>query len=276
MLNLLKSIVPLAAVGVLLVALYMFKHDDMLTEVEAGAIDYFYTELEQQEMLAESLGEALDHPRYAEKKDQIIAKYKNNQTISIAVIGSDAHAQGEIFENGQTIQIPSWPDLAEEELNELYGEETFDIQYLSGYKDLTTSEFYAGEALQQIEAMNPDIIVFEPFLLNDHSTVPLDKTMMNLSSIVSAIDAQIGSYVILQPSHPLYKPQFYQEQVDALERFAQEEDLPYLNHWDAWPLTNDQEIGQYLVELPDGKFRPNKQGHTVWSEKIVDYFAGNE
>ncbi|MED1601707.1 SGNH/GDSL hydrolase family protein [Alkalihalophilus marmarensis] len=250
MLNFLKSIVPLAAVGVLLVALYVFKHDDMLTEVEAGAIDYFYTELEQQEMLAESLGEALDHPRYAEKKDQIIGKYQNNQTISIAVIGSDAHAQGEMFENGQSIEIPSWPDLAEEDLNELYGEEAFDIQYLSGYKDLTTSEFYAGEALQQIEAMNPDIIVFEPFLLNDHSILPLDKTIMNLSSIVSAID--------------------------ALERFAQEEDLPYLDHWDAWPLTNDQEIGQYLVELPDGKFRPNKQGHTVWSEKIVDYFAGNE
>ncbi|MDV2684470.1 hypothetical protein RYX56_08820 [Alkalihalophilus lindianensis] len=273
--NLLKSIVPIAALGVLLIALYMFKHDDFLTEVEAGAIDYFYSELEQEEQLGETLAEALDHPKYEEKKNQIVSKFKNNQTISVAVIGSDAHSKGEVFENGETVEIPSWTELAEEGLNDIYGEDTFDVNYLSGYKDLTTSEFYASEALQEVETMKPDIILFEPFLLNDHSNLTLDQTLLNLSSIIRTMDQQIGAYVIVQPPHPLYQPNFYQEQVEGLAAFMAEEDQPYLDHWSTWPDPEDEQLKQYLLELPDGQYRPNKKGHTVWSEYIVDYFAGN-
>ena len=51
----------------------------------------------------------------------------------------------------------------------------------------------------------------------------------------------------IQPPHPLYQATYYPVQVEALAQYAEDNDIPYLNHWEAWPDQDSKEIKDYLL-----------------------------
>ncbi|MGG1397360.1 hypothetical protein ABE288_05945 [Bacillus salipaludis] len=119
-----------------------------------------------------------------------------------------------------------------------------------------------------------DLIVLEPFLLADNGVVAIDDTLKNVSKIIVQVDNSNPEAVfVLQPSFPLYQAKYYPIQVDELKKYAEKKDIPYLDHWSAWPDYQKEEIQDYLLSDQSG---PNEKGIQVWSDYLLHYLMNNE
>jgi hypothetical protein len=106
--------------------------------------------------------------------------------------------------------------------------------------------------------------------LNDSGKVEISVTLENLSKVIEAMKAENpDSTFILQPSYPIYFPKYYSDQIAALKEYAEENPSTYLDHWTAWPATDNMEIKDYLNKGQNG---PNEKGNQVWGEFLVEYF----
>ncbi|MBH0169288.1 SGNH/GDSL hydrolase family protein [Fictibacillus sp. 18YEL24] len=74
---------------------------------------------------------------------------------------------------------------------------------------------------------------------------------------------------MLQPSNPISKPVKYAEQVEALEAFAAEKAIPYLNNWKAWPSVDSEDIKKYY---DSETLLPNEEGHKLWADYMIAIF----
>lgn len=164
-----------------------------------------------------------------------------------------------------------WEQQVTQRLAESYGSERLTTAHHT--YDRTSTELITEGKQQELAANKAHLIVIEPFLLNDNGEVEIDETLANLSKIIEAIKAENpDSTFILQPSYPIYLPKYYSTQVDALKSYTEENNLTYLDHWTAWPATDNLEIKDYLNE---GQTGPNEKGNQVWGEFLVEYFIQN-
>ena len=116
----------------------------------------------------------------------------------------------------------------------------------------------------------PDLILFEPFILKDNGEVGIDHSLENASAVIASVKESLPqTEVILQPPHPLYKANFYPKQVEELQQFAEDNGITYLNHWEAWPDKNSEEIKEYISEDAS---QPSAKGHQLWADYLIDYF----
>ena len=119
----------------------------------------------------------------------------------------------------------------------------------------------------------PDVLLFEPFLLNDNGVVGITNTLDNLDVIMSHItEADKDLVTILQPSQPIYNATNYPKEAEALGEFAKTNGYEYVNHWSAWPDYKSEKILDYLVE----KQRvPTAKGNKAWSSYLEEYFTAS-
>ncbi|MFB3164805.1 hypothetical protein ABLO26_25940 [Neobacillus sp. 179-J 1A1 HS] len=137
--------------------------------------------------------------------------------------------------------------------------------------DITTEDFIAVNKQLELASEQAQLIVLEPFLLNDNGKLKIDVTLANVTKIIEDIrNENPETTFILQPSYPIHLPKYYATQVEALKTYAAENSLTYLDHWAAWPATDHPEIKNYLNEDQSG---PNEQGYQAWSEFLVEYFV---
>ena len=156
------------------------------------------------------------------------------QPFKIAFLGSSALGEGE----------DSWPEIVKASLNEAFcsNRDGFDFYY-----DLTSLEFVNEDKVTEVIEEQPDLVLFEPFTLKDNGLVTIDDSLENASSTIAKIKESLPDTVVLiQPPHPLYQATYYPVQVEALEQYAEDNDIPYLNHWEAWPDQDSEEIKEYL------------------------------
>ncbi|CAG9621400.1 SGNH/GDSL hydrolase family protein [Sutcliffiella rhizosphaerae] len=184
-------------------------------------------------------------------------KINNNETINILIVGSNALV-------ASNIEL-SWPSLLEQKLIENYGEGIFKLQ-VENLKFVSTNVFIETDSIKKLLEEKQDIIIFEPLLLNDNGFVRIEDSLRNLSSIIDVIlKEQHDTYLILQPANPILNAPIYEEQVNELKDYAQENSIEYFNHWEIWPV--GEEVGDYL----EGDF-PNEQGHQLWADYFINYF----
>lgn len=158
-----------------------------------------------------------------------------------------------------------WPQQLQLLIEEAYGESIFTFETLT--TELNSTEYVNQEMYKQWNS-EADLIVLEPFTLNDNGEVVIEASHANIQTMLAEVDAT----VILQPPHPLYNAKFYPIQVTSLEKFAGDNGIHYLNHWTAWPDPTTVEIQSYLDE--EGSL-PNDQGQEVWANFLADYFISN-
>ncbi|MGG1630910.1 hypothetical protein [Rossellomorea sp. NRS-1567] len=181
---------------------------------------------------------------------------ENGETYKIAIVGSPALGE---TENGWA------PQLKEKILSELDNQVEVEI-FQSG---VTSIEFINGEEADKVLAYEPDLVLLEPFSLTDNSNQV--GSVQNHESILMFLrilkETNEDSVLLLQPPHPLEGATYYPQQIEALEEFAEEESISYLDHWTSWP--DDETLGDYLIESQD---TPNEKGHDIWAEYLMDYF----
>lgn len=160
-----------------------------------------------------------------------------------------------------------WEAEVTQRLTESYGSEH--ITTVIHTYDQTTQDIVAENKQLEWAAEKAQLVVIEPFLLNDNGKIKIDSTLANLTRIMEDIKAENpDTTFILQPSHPIYLPKLYATQVQALKDYAEANNLTYLDHWTAWPATDSIEINNYLNEGS-----PNDQGNQVWAQFLVEYFV---
>ncbi|MHA7093104.1 SGNH/GDSL hydrolase family protein [Priestia megaterium] len=212
-------------------------------------------------------GEEASWKKYAQNLPKsVIAKIeqaeKTQKPIKLVIVGSAPK---------EKVQ-KTWGTLLKENLKSTYGEDLMDTQVYE-YTDMTTLKFINNGTYKQILDEKPDVLLFEPFLLNDNGVVGIDNTLENITVIISHLKDQNSELVtILQPSAPVYKAENYPNDVKALEEFSKENGYEYLSHWNVWP---DYRSKAILTFLGKTSGQPNDKGEQLWAKYLEAYFTNS-
>ncbi len=212
-------------------------------------------------------GEEASWKKYAQNLPKsVIAKIeqaeKTQKPIKLIIVGSAPKEKVD----------KTWGALLKESLQSTYGEDLITTEVYE-YTDMTTLEFVKDEAYKQISNEKPDILLFEPFLLNDNGVVGINNTLENITVIMSRLKEKNSELVtILQPSAPVYKAENYPNDVKALEKFSKENGYEYLNHWNVWPDYRSKDILTFLGETSG---QPNDKGEQLWAQYLEGYFINS-
>jgi hypothetical protein len=162
--------------------------------------------------------------------------------------------------------------LIKEQLLKTFGEDHLNVELKTF--NTTSTQFLYQKKQAEIEAVHADLIIFEPFILMNNGEVLIKDTLENTTKIIEDIQAKKPeTSFILQPAYPLYQAKIYPRQVAELKKYAQEKQLPYLDHWSAWPDSNTAELKDYLQsDLSD----PNEKGNHVWSNYILQFLTNSK
>jgi hypothetical protein len=162
-----------------------------------------------------------------------------------------------------------WEQAVTQSLTESFGSER--ISTAIHTYDSTSTDLITENKHVEFAAEKADLLVIEPFLLNDNSKLEIEETLANLTTIMEAVKAENpNTTCILQPSYPIYLPKYYSVQVEALKAYSEENNVTFLDHWTAWPATDNPEIKDYLTKGQDG---PNENGNQVWAQFLINYFV---
>jgi hypothetical protein len=193
-----------------------------------------------------------------EEKQKLKNAIAENRPYRILLAGSESLGEGET----------SWPSLLKNEILQTYGENVISIDTKT-YTE-TTEEFFDLSKEREFIEGNYDLILWEPFTLTDNGNVVIETGQEYILSVIKEVkSASPNTSFILQPPNPIYEASFYSVQVRALEKFTSKNNLTFLNHWDAWPKTDSEEIKTFLTE--DGNL-PNEVGHKTWADFLIGYF----
>lgn len=242
--------------SIICISVLVFSHIHWNQQIGAMAVEPSQTKLTTQESnepnLAKYMQLAANWPETA--KEQLKLALESEKPFKILFVGS--HAM-------------DWEKHVTQSLTESFGGERI-ITAKHTY-DLTTKDIVAESKQLELAAEQAQLVLIEPFLFNDNGKLKIDVTLANLTKMIEDIKAENpDTTFILQPSYPIYLPKYYSVQVEALKEYATVNNITYLDHWTAWPATDNPEIKNYLNENQNG---PNEQGYQSWSQFLIEYFV---
>jgi hypothetical protein len=203
----------------------------------------------------EILAKAQNWPESA--RQQFQKSLEQKQLFKILFVGSTALGNKDSGMLKDVIQ----------QLNDSFGSDHISITVHT--YDVTSSDFIAKNDQLEIASEKAQLIVFEPFLLNDNNKGNVKDSLNNLTKVIGDVArTNPDTTFILQPSYPLYAAKYYPIQVAKLKQYAAQNQITYLDHWTSWPASTDKTLNDYL--LPGGT-GPNEKGIQVWSQYLINY-----
>lgn len=184
-----------------------------------------------------------------------------NQEMTIVITGSNTL--------DSTEDTNSWATIFKERLLGAYDSGVFSVEVVS-FGEKGSYEILNENGFTLVAEQSPDILIIEPFLLNDNGVTRIEDTLLHLDHFVDEV-MKVNSdlVVIVQPPHPIYQPSYYLTQVTELEEHSLAKRYLYLDHWDMWPSIEDEALNEYIV---DDQRTPNQEGHNVWANFVSNYF----
>ncbi|MFD1359014.1 SGNH/GDSL hydrolase family protein [Fictibacillus halophilus] len=178
------------------------------------------------------------------------------ESLNLTLVGSSLTSN----EDGK------WAKLFTSKMNETYGKDVT-VETVS-FGESTSLDLTNKGNYSDLVQKRADIFLIEPVLLNDNEGVTIEDTLFVLEKMINDIKyTNPEAIILIQPSNPIYQPQKYATQVSGLEDYAKEKGIPYLDHWEAWPSVDSEDINKYVAELV-----PNEDGHKLWAEYIYNIF----
>lgn len=182
---------------------------------------------------------------------------EENRPFKLLIVGSGAIGD----------EPTGWAYQVKQEVESFYGNKVVSVDIKE--VDETTLGFIQQSGQDTIAELNADMILFEPFTLMDNGIVLIEDSLENIQTVIdTSKESNPDTVFVLQPPNPIYQPKLYATQVQALEDYAADNSIAYLDHWEAWPDTDSEEIYEYLQ---DGIAQPNEEGHKIWSKYVIDY-----
>ena len=187
-------------------------------------------------------------------QDVLMDRSENSETVQLLIAGSAALESGE----------PGYAEQLKTSLEEAYGNWIeVDIVSVEG-----TSEFLTNIDL----SADYDLVLLEPMTLMNNDRIAIEQEREHITGFEGAITAKVADAVlVLHPPQPIYGAGYYLAQVAALDEFAAAKGYAYVDHWSAWPDTDDDKLKDYLTE--DGL--PNSKGAELWAQQLEAYFIAD-
>lgn len=160
-----------------------------------------------------------------------------------------------------------WAAQTKEQLVTAYGKDHMNVEIQ--VFDQTSREFTNEGGAEKVANAQADMVLFEPFTLMDNGEVAIEDSLNNIQTVMDGtLKANPNTVFILMPPHPIYNATFYPKQVDALKEYAAENNISYLDHWEAWPDYSSEDVKEYVS--PDNS-QPSEKGHELWSKYVTEY-----
>ena len=184
------------------------------------------------------------------------ARNDEGEKVQLLIAGSAALDSGE----------PGYAERLKRSLEDSYdGFIEVDVLSLNG-----TSEALIGGNVDL--SAGYDLVLLEPMTLMNNDRIAIEQEREHITAFNEAVTAEVEDAVlVLHPPQPIYGAGYYLAQVAALDEFAAIYGYAYIDHWAAWPDTDDEELKDYLTE--DGL--PNDQGAGLWADELEAYFIAD-
>lgn len=195
--------------------------------------------------------------------EEIASKFEKaveeEKPVHLVIFGSDTTMD----------ETTGWSELLKKELINSYGENIIKVT-IREIADTTSSTMVEEGLYQDIIDLKPDVVLYEPFILYDNGKIRFEERLENLETVLDEFQQELPkTTIILQPANPLLKAIHYPKEVEELQRFAEENEITYLNHWEAWPDHQTDEIAQYLTD----DSQANESGQKLWADYLINYFV---
>ncbi|WP_052659397.1 SGNH/GDSL hydrolase family protein [Bacillus alveayuensis] len=216
---------------------------------------------QQEEWKRQLLEYASNLPEAVQQKIETAVSSK--QPVQFVIFGSEA----------TSADPTGWPNLLKQSLDDTYGADIFSIT-IKEYKDMTTTEAIEEKIIEDVIALKPDVILFEPFILNNNGALPIEQTLEDITKMLTELQSSLSDVVVmLQPAHPIYRAIYYPREVEQLKQYAEENGYIYLDHWVGWPDYKSDEIKKYVTEDNN---TPTEEGHRLWADFLKNYFIAKK
>ncbi|MCE4089500.1 SGNH/GDSL hydrolase family protein [Priestia megaterium] len=240
---------------------------NVVAAILCGAVMYAGTQhwQEQTEAQASEVKTAVIHK---EKQFSDVSAYTKNlpDFITKQIESSIANKKPLTLVIATSAQEAGWPQQLKKELAATYGSDVFTVKTLS-YGNGTTDELLSSHIADQIDQLQPNIILFEAPLKNDYQHLTLDETLENTDKLIHQLK-DLKKTLMIQPSQPyISQTESYEEGVEAIRGVSEANWVYYMNHSLIWPF----HLGEY-INKDSGNL--TKKGNEVWGEYVVNWFTG--
>ncbi|WP_100405560.1 SGNH/GDSL hydrolase family protein [Bacillus solitudinis] len=193
-----------------------------------------------------------------------VEKKQDTEAINLSFFGSAS-----LLNEAQPDK--NWPSLVTAELKSRLNHQEITATIIDVARNPSSDILYSDHVDTVIES-KPDILLVEPFILNDAGVVTIEDSLSNIKQILTTLKKELPETdIIIMPANPLVEADYYVKKTEDLANFAKAEGYDYANHWEAWPSpSEDKKLEKYL-----DNGRPNSAGHTIWAEYLVNYLTSN-
>lgn len=208
-----------------------------------------------------------------EKEKLDITKYTSNLPEDIQEKVENSVSSGKplnlmIFGTHASKEEGSWFNLLSKGLKETYSDNVIRVTMIST-EDKTTLDIVNDKSYEEINELQPDILLFEPSMLKDNGQIGINNTLKNIQIMIDSWqDANKELTLMIQPPNPLYAAKFYPIEVSQLKDYAVKNKINYINHWENWPGLEDEKMKSYLTKENEA----NSNGNKVWADYLLNYF----
>lgn len=187
---------------------------------------------------------------------QELFKQKNSDgdALQLLIAGSEALESGD----------PGYAERLKISLEEAYGDSVeVTIESVTGTSD----------ALQYVDlTAGYDLALLEPLTLMNNDRLSIEEEREDVNEFTERLKRENpDALVVLHAPQPIFGAGYYRAQVQALEEFANLYGYPYIEHWDAWPDTDDLALKEHLTT----DAVPNSKGAETWATELSNYFIAN-
>ncbi|WP_211654862.1 SGNH/GDSL hydrolase family protein [Planococcus alpniumensis] len=187
-------------------------------------------------------------------EELFLQKNSDGESLQLLIAGSQALESGE----------PGYADRLKTSLEEAYSSSIeVTIESING----------TSEALQYVDLTEGyDLVLLEPLTLMNNDRLSIEEEREDVQEFTTRLKQENpDALVILHAPQPIFGAGYYRAQVQALEEFANLYGYPYIEHWDAWPDTDDIALKEHLTE----DAVPNSKGAETWATELSNYFIAN-
>ncbi|CAH0321027.1 hypothetical protein SRABI84_05266 [Peribacillus simplex] len=231
-------------------------------------------EKEERDTLIQSL-----KPEYNKQQpliDYLHYKSLTQNRVIVSLVGSNG-----ISGTGASNSSNSWAGRLEKSLRA----DRDDLETLSfinhGHEGYSTEDLLEGKKIEAVIQDNPDLIIFENSLINNHyQSLSLEQTQKDLENIMTKLQKKLpnAKILIISPNPVANGKTENSLGLNHLDYIHASEQVIKTNKWVY--LNSKEEIEKKLKKknmrladiLTNDNIHPNDQGHYIWFEVLQEYF----
>ncbi|MEV5037261.1 SGNH/GDSL hydrolase family protein [Peribacillus frigoritolerans] len=247
-------------------------------EARAAAAKVKEKEKEEREALIQSLKP--ENNKQQPLIDYLHYKSLTQERVVVSLVGSNGTSG-----TGASNSSNSWAGRLERSLR-ADRDDLETLRFINhGHEGYSTEDLLKGKKIEAVIQDNPDLIIFENSLINNHyQSLSLEQTEKDLESIMSKLQKELPNAKILIISpNPVANDKTenslglnYLDYIHASEQVIKTNKWKYMNSKDGIEKKLSKKNMRLADILTNDNIHPNDQGHYIWFEVMEEYFKLNK